>query len=364
MPEPLTPGAEYHLKIRFVLSADTSWAPKGHEVAWDQFRVPFPVPPKVAVAVADMPELKMTTTAGGVVLQGTGFEVVFGRAEGTITRYEARGQELVVEGPRENYYRAPTDIDLLMGNPPANVHKWRAAGLDRLVRTVMAFEAQQISGQVVEIRVQSHLCAEDKSEGIDSEVVYRVYGNGEVALNNKVLVDERLPFLPRIGLELALSDELEQIAWYGRGPHENYVDRKRGAAVGLYRSTVGEQFTPYVYPSECGGKEDVRWVALTNQDGDGLMVIGLDSLHVDALWYTIQDLAAAGHPHELTRQDKVILHLDGWHMGVGGDDGWYSQVHDEFLIQPGKYRYSLRLRPVSGQEDPSVVGRTMIEGMF
>jgi len=214
---------------------------------------------------------------------------------------------------------------------------------------------------VVQARIRTRSCAEGKTDGIDSEILYRVYGNGEVVLKNTVSISERLPFVPRVGLELVLPGELEQLAWYGRGPHENYVDRKRGAAVGLYRGAVSDQFTPYVYPSECGGKEDVRWLTLTNQAGAGLMVIGMDKLHIDALHYTIQDLAAAGHPYELTLRDEVILHLDGWHMGVGGDDGWWSQVHEEFLIYPGVYHYDLRLRPITAQDDPSALGRTVIE---
>jgi beta-galactosidase len=133
--------------------------------------------------------------------------------------------------------------------------------------------------------------------------------------------------------------------------------------VGLYRSTVAEQFTPYVYPSECGGKEEVRWLTLTNRAGAGLMVIGLKKLHIDALHYTIQDLAAAGHPHELTRLDQIILHLDGWHMGVGGDDGWTSKVHEEFLIYPGEYRFGVRLRPIARGDDPAALGRTSIEAL-
>jgi beta-galactosidase len=94
------------------------------------------------------------------------------------------------------------------------------------------------------------------------------------------------------------------------------------------------------------------------------MVIGLDKIHTDALHYSIQDLAAARHPYELTRLDEVILHLDGWHMGVGGDDGWHSQVHPEFLIQPGKYHFSLCLKPVTGGDNLSSLGRSGIEGNF
>jgi beta-galactosidase len=183
-------------------------------------------------------------------------------------------------------------------------------------------------------------------------------------LDNKVLVGERLPFVPRIGLELTLPRELDQLTWYGRGPHENYVDRKMGAAVGLYKSTVADQFTPYVYPSECGGKEDVRWLTLTHLDGAGLMVIGLDKLHFDALHYSIRDLAEARHIYALTPRDEVILHLDGWHMGVGGDDGWMAPVHTEFLIFPGRYRNAFRIKPVTAQDDPSTLGRSLIGQEF
>jgi beta-galactosidase len=312
------------------------------------------------ISPENMPQLTMTQTDERVTIEGVGFRVVFDKAQGVIIEYVAGDQYLIKTGPMENYYRAPTDIDLLMGNPPANVHKWREAGLDRLVREVVAFESVQVSPQVVQVRVGAFLCAEGKAEGVESEILYQVYGNGEVALANKVLISEGLPFVPRVGLELTLPRELDQLMWYGRGPHENYVDRKVGAAVGQYTSTVAEQFTPYVYPSECGGKEDVRWLTLTDQDGTGLMVIAREKLHIDALHYTIQDLAAAAHPYELTPRDAVIVHLDGWHMGVGGDNGWTSQVHEEFLIYPGEYRCGLRLKPITGRQDPSVLGRQTI----
>jgi beta-galactosidase len=363
-PETLVPGAEYHLKISFALAEDTPWAPQGHEVAWDQFRVPFPVPPKNVLRLTEMPKLTMTEDDEQVKIQGEDFLISFDKAAGSLAQFVVRGTALIKTGPRENYYRAPTDIDLLMGNPPANVHKWRAAGLDRLERKLVCFENIQINPHVVQVRVVARLRAEGKAEGIDSEIVYRVFGNGEIALENSVSIAERLPFVPRVGLELVLPGELEHLTWYGRGPHENYVDRKKGAAVGRHQSTVTDQFTAYVYPSECGGKEDVRWLTLTNQSGTGLLVIGLDKLHIDALRYTVEDLAQAGHPYELTALDEVILHLDGRHMGVGGDNGWWSQVHEEFLILPGKYHYGLRLRPIFQGDDPAALGRTAIEGVL
>ena len=94
------------------------------------------------------------------------------------------------------------------------------------------------------------------------------------------------------------------------------------------------------------------------------MIIGLDKFHFDALHYTIQDLENARHIYALTSRNEVILHLDGWHMGVGGDNGWASQVHPEYRIVPGRYYYKLRLRPLTSQDDPSILGRTIIESVL
>jgi beta-galactosidase len=354
------PGAEAYLKVRFLLAEDTPWASRGHEVAWDQFRLPLDTGPAPRISFSGLAPLVVSETPEELNVVGEGFSLTFSRETGTIVAYEARGQPVLVLGPVENYYRAPTDIDLLMGNPPANVHKWRAAGLDRLARSVTAFELVRVDSRMVELKVGAQLKAPDVGYGIESEIAYRVYGNGTVGLSNQVVIDERFPFVPRIGLELVLPAGLERVTWFGCGPHENYVDRKRGAAVGLYRSTVDQQFTPYVYPSECGGKEDVRWVVVTDERGAGLMAIAEEALHFDALHCTVADLARARHPYELTRLNETILHLDGWHMGVGGDNGWTSQVHPEFLIQPGEYRYALRLRPVAPGDDLAALGRTVL----
>jgi beta-galactosidase len=363
-PKVFPSGAEYHLNIYFLLAAETSWAPKGHEVAWEQFRIPFPVAPKTTITLSAIPGLAVKAEDDQVKVMGKDFLVVFNKTVGSITSYQCDGQELLKSGPCENYYRAPTDFDLLMGNPPASIHKWRAAGLDRLERTVTSFDLIQINQKLVEVGVHARLCASDKHEGIDSEVIYHVYGNGEISVANKVLIDECLPYVPRVGMELILPRHMDTLTWYGRGPHENYTDRKTGAAFGYYMSTVTEQFTPYVYPSECGGKEDTRWLTLTDRDGNGLMIVGLDKLHFDALHYSISDLAMAKHLNALHPREEVILHLDGWHMGVGGDDGWMAQVHNEFLIFPGKYHLAFMLKPITGKQEPSVLARVKIEGEF
>jgi beta-galactosidase len=222
----------------------------------------------------------------------------------------------------------------------------------------------QHSSKMIAIQVRTRVCAPDVMDGIDSEVTYHVYGTGGITISNVVSIDERLPYLPRVGVEMVLPPGLETLAWYGRGPHENYVDRKLGAAVGRYRSTVTEQFTPYVYPSECGGHEDARWLALTDSNGTGLMIIGLDKLHFDALHYSTRDLAEAKHIVALHPRQEVILHLDGRHMGVGGDDGWMSQVHPEFLVYPGIYHFAYTLKPITSLDDLATIARITTEGEF
>ena len=358
------PGAEYYLNVYFVLTDETLWAPKGHEVTWEQFHIAYPRVPRTVITTSSMPDLAFNSDDSQVVIQGFNWQIVFNRIQGLITSYRYHDQELIKIGLQENYYRAPTDFDLLMGNPPAPIHKWRASGLDRLERKLIGFELNQPISKCIDIRVLTRLRAPGINAGIDNEILYRIYGDSTISIQNNVLIDDQLPFIPRVGVTLVLPRSMDILTWYGRGPHENYVDRKLGAAVGQYMSTVTEQFTPYVYPSECGGKEDVRWLSLTDQTGVGLLIIGQDKLHFDALHYSVQDLEQARHLDALHPRDEVILHLDGWHMGVGGDDGWLAQVHPEYRINPGRYHYSFQLRSLESNHDPAMLARRQIEGEF
>jgi beta-galactosidase len=358
------PGAEYFLKVRFILAEATPWALKGHELTWEQFRLPILAPGGFLLPLQELPALQEVASGDRLELAGPGFQLAFERASGKLASWRMDGIELLASGPQENYYRAPTDVDFLMGNPPASIHRWRAAGLDRLERQVVSFQFNRLSPQSVQIRVLSRLNAPGNLLGISSEIVYRVFGDGQVLLDNRVGVDAEMPHLPRIGLELILPAGFDRLTWFGRGPHENYVDRKRAAAVGLYRSTVAEQYTPYVFPSECGGKEDVRWLILANDRGYGMQVISRDRLHFDALHYNISDLANARHPYDLPQRKEITLHLDGWHMGVGGDDGWMASVHPEFLIFPGVYQFALRLCPLRPGSDPTAMHRLCLEGVI
>ena len=157
-----------------------------------------------------------------------------------------------------------------------------------------------------------------------------------------------MAMMPRFGLELVVSPGLETIEWYGRGPLETYSDRAF-ERIGVYSSTVGEQWVEYSRPQENGNKTDVRWVTLTNQAGVGLMAIGDPTLSVAASHVTKDDLEGADYSFKLPRRPEVYLNLDMAQMGVGGIDSWSRNAYPlpaYRIASDQAHRYRFRLKPV------------------
>jgi beta-galactosidase len=153
-------------------------------------------------------------------------------------------------------------------------------------------------------------------------------------------------------MQMAVPAALANVTWFGRGPHENYWDRRTGAAVGRYGGRVEEFVHDYVRPQENGNRTDVRWIALTDGSGAGLLASGLPLLSVSAWPYTMADLEAATHVHELPRRDTVTLNLDYGQTGVGGDDGWGARPHAQYTLDAKPYAYRFRLRPYAPEMGP------------
>ncbi len=341
---PGKPGTEYWLTLSFTLAEDNLWAEKGHEVAWEQFQVPFAVPEAPALGLADLPELGLEESAECATVRGPDFSLAFDKCAGTITSWQHKGRDLVRQGPWLNAWRAPTDNDASIRGDQKAALRWHEAGLDRLYHQIKEIEVSQIMPQVVQISVQSFVCAPDRADGFDCEIIYAVYGSGDVVIETRVLPSEKLPPLPRIGLQMQLPGGYETFTWYGRGPHETYRDRKEGAQVGVYSGTVDEQYVPYIVPQENGNKTDVRWVALTDRDGVGLLAVGMPLLEVSAHHFTPEDLTDARHTYELKRRDHIVLNLDYKQSGLGGASCGPGTL-PQYLIEPRPVQYCLRLRP-------------------
>jgi beta-galactosidase len=344
----LKPGAECFLTVRFVLKKDTAWAAKGHVVAWEQFPMPFQAPAAPTVRIGDMPRLAVTESVREIGIGGRRFALEFDKSSGTISSWRWEKESLLLRGPLLNVWRAPTDNDEGGGDwNPAGARKWRAAGLDHLAHEVRDVEVRALRNGVVRVGVQSRVAAPGAARGFDCACVYLIHGSGDVVVKTTVKPFGELPPLPRIGLTMTLRGDLDAFTWLGRGPHENYCDRNEGAPIGLYSTRVAEQYVPYIMPQENGNKTDVRWAALTSEEGFGLLAVGAPVFEASAQHYTAEDFEAAQHTCELKKRNAVILNLDHRQAGVGGASCGPA-TRPEYQVPPKRTVFTVRLRPFSG----------------
>ena len=209
---------------------------------------------------------------------------------------------------------------------------------------------QRIAAHEVEVLVAGRSQAADIGYGFQWSTAYRIHGDGTVVIDTTIRADERLELIPRIGLRLELPEACGAMSWFGRRPHENYVDRVASAFVGCYQAPVEDLFTPYIHVTENGGRTGVRWLAAQDGNGSGLLISALDSpLQFSAHRCSTETLTMAEHVPDVPTTGRVHLCLDHRHFGVGGDIGWGRSVHPPYVITPGTFR--LALAPLAAGED-------------
>jgi len=271
-----------------------------------------------------------------VQINGTNFTAAFSRSAGTLTSLVYGGREMLapatngLAGPRLQVWRAPTDNDKGFGNWLAR--DWREAGLTNLVRRVDSFEVNQPKSNEVQVTIVA--TSTTPTGSFVHRAVWTVHGNGSLDMDNEFQPSGNLPPLPRIGVVMRVAGEFENFRWYGRGPWENYSDRKRSADMGVWSDTVTGQYVPYVKPQETGNKEDVRWLTLTDTNGAGLQVVAEGKpMAVSAIHFTATDLAAMRHNYELKPRPEVVLSLDAKQSGLG-DSSCGPGVLEHYAVLP------------------------------
>jgi len=342
----LPAGKELYLNVFVILNRDFPWAKKDHEITRAQFTLSPFIKRAQPLNLGTEGTLRCLRDNGVIRLEGSGFAAEFDTSQGMITSFKAAGKELIHWGASENYFRAPTGIDDAIGGRTAISALWLEAGLDRLVRLVKDVQVLENSVKRIQIQTNTRVCAEGKALGFESKAWYTFLSDGTLLFENEVLAEDGLPPLPRIGVTMKLPGSLEQLQWYGRGPQENYSDRKGSAFVGLYASTVSDQHYPYIVPVECGGKEDVRWLTLMDKAGSGLKIEGYRPFHMDVHHNSVPDYAKTRHTVDLIPEEAIYLNLDAVHSGVGGDSGWNRTIHPQYQVQPGPYRFSFKITPM------------------
>ncbi len=366
-----SPGSEYFLKVSFKLRNDELWAKRGHTVASEQLKVPVSVPALAAVGTDMMNPLTLIEDGDLVTISGKSFKAIFSKTAGTVIELEYFGTQIFgsdytvirrggfgrrpaagqpaqappppqvvftkVGGPVVNLYRAPVDNDARSrGRASTSTQLWN------LSAEVSGFNVQQLNDKTVEIKIDAK-STEPGGFSIATNSVYTIHGNGVIDVNTTFLPDSVNWSLPKLGFLFTLNEGLENVEYFGAGPFENYVDRKRAADIGRYITTVDDMFVPYVRTQDCGNRTDVRWLTVTNHSGNGILVSAPNLMNFSTLHYMPVDLDKADHPFELTRRNETILTVDLAGCGLGNGSCGPPPM-DRYLLKTTMaiFKYSIK----------------------
>jgi len=359
---PPSDNKEYFITLKAVMPAPQGLLPAGHELAFEQFTLPVKLVPTMPgtnnpeSSVASALVMKQTKESNTeVTFDNKQSKVTFNKKSGWLSQYQYQGSDLLISALKANFWRAPTDNDL--GNGMQNwASLWQTAS-DKLQLT--EFVIKKVT-QGFKVSTTYNPTGFTGSYQVD----YLITNTGKVSVSSHLTIKagQKLPNLPRLGMQLTMPGEFKQLSWFGRGPHESYADRKTSATISLYKSLVEDQIHHYSRPQENANKTDVRWLALKNQQGLGLLAIGERVLSASAWPYKQSDIdfiagkdgseSASGlvpvttkHGAEVPMRNLVTVNIDHKQMGVGGDTSWGRLVHEQYTIPAKDYQYTFTLVP-------------------
>ncbi|MFM5213860.1 beta-galactosidase [Aeromonas hydrophila] len=331
------PGALAWLDLAIVQPAATPWSAAGHEVARQQCMLPAPLSLPVARTPATFIEL-----ADGWQIRAATSEWRLDKASGRIQSWCKLGREQLKEAIADHFYRAPLDNDIGTSeadhaDPNAWIARWQEAGLNELQHRCLDLVVSPDQGIVT----VCHGYFVGEALKLLTRWRHQFDQDGAMRLAIEVEVAAEMASLPRIGARLWLTDEVlaagEEVSWLGRGPHENYPDRLLAADLGRWQSSLDALHTAYVFPTDNGLRCDTRQLQLGSVEVEGLF-------HFSLSRFSQQQLAQARHQTDLVAEGGLHLCLDGFHMGIGGDDSWSQSVRPEYWLQPGGYYWNCVLR--------------------
>ncbi|HEY2495241.1 MAG TPA: glycoside hydrolase family 2 TIM barrel-domain containing protein [Paenibacillus sp.] len=351
-------GAERWLNVSFTLAAACNWGERGHVVAWAQLALEVvgndqdnrndgdKVNGVFNLATGSLPIRSLSYTEEGrqLILANDSFRIEFDSLRAGISTLQINGHELVNTGPRLNFWRAPIDNDMYV------LPDWRKAHLDRLTERIDGCRFERLDEGTIRISWISRIAPPVYDWGFCCETTYTVTGSGLIVIDVHGVPEGKPPaMLPKIGLQMEIPGDMDSVKWYGRGPGESYSDSKEAGRFGVYRKSVDELFTPYIYPQENGNRTDVRWVSITDGAGIGLLVAGAPTLEFSARRYTDADLEAAKHASDLVPRDFITLNLDYRQNGLGSNSCGPAQSPDNTVTSEA-FRFRMLLKPYLSED--------------
>jgi beta-galactosidase len=366
-PLPMKVGKEYHLNV--ALRGRQAWGllPEGHDYAHAQFGL-FNArgagkevrTPRGGKIVVDDRDGVLKVTAGAVGL-------TFERKTGLLTQMSHGGRDQLIAPMKPNLWRAPTDNDF--GNYMNDwARVWKDSDANRKLESLSVVER---SASTVTVRAIHRIDDGHGTTAATWQTDFEIHSGGDVRVVNTLLKVPGQPDFPRVGMNMVLKPGADTVEWYGRGPFENYVDRRLAAEVGRYRSTVADHYVPYVRPQENGYKTDVRWFSLSRPDDSGLLVQAEDrigfSVHHNLqsdfippvkIAITSEDGEGARdnaarvnmHVNDVKPRHLISVNIDFGQMGVGGDDSWGKRTLSRYSLADVRYDYAFWLRFYDGRD--------------
>ena len=349
-------GIEYRLLISFRQKEKRAWADAGFEIAWDQLQLPWYQSPQITEKPSQA-AIHAREEKNELILSGKDFIYVFDKTTGTLSSMQFQGKELLKEGARMNAWRAPlaNETDEWTWRTANIKHKvegyghmaateWYSSGLDKLQFYLEDFSWEtRVTGEIV-VDIKNVLVLGNQKGAFINHFKYTIHGSGEITLEHTVIPNGDMPsWLPRMGITWILDKSLDHVQWYGRGPEENYPDRKTGYKIGIYKSTVKEMVVPYLIPQDYGLRTDNRWVKMVDGNGLGLEFKGNDLFNFNAFPFSTDNLTKALYTYQLHPFDGITFNLDYATSGLGCTA---RSVFTQYQVMPQRYDFIISIKPV------------------
>lgn len=334
-------GDDLILDLRMLLAEDTRWGKKDDLYAWEQLTLTKEAW-KPGTISGDAKPLKAEENDKTLTLGNDDITLKFDHNTGALSSYAVNGTEILASPLRPEFWRAPNDNDRA-NNFVGRSGIWRDAGAKA---TAESMEKSRQGDNLV-IKYVIKLAAKEARV----HLTYTVAPNGSVHVDYTLKPGPGLPEIPRVGLSYRTDTSFNNFSWYGRGPSENYVDRKEGSWIARHSTTVDKLFFPYVKPQETGNHTGVRWVSVTNDKGVGLKFSSADGQMLEAggYPYLISDLEGPKHPYQMPVRNVNTIHIDHRQMGVGGVNSWGARPLSQYRLPANKeYSYQVLIDPIGG----------------
>lgn len=342
---PQKADGRYFLTVSFHQAANTAWAETGYEIAFEQFELPVGKIEKAILEKSAMRSLFYEKTEKEIIISGFDFRYVYNLYYGSFTSIEYQGIKMICSKPEFNVWRAPTDNDRYIKQ------HWMSEGLDRLNTHTYASSVVEEDEKHITINSDFSLGGHTKMPAIRASAIWTVYGSGDIILNVHAKIRKDIQSLPRFGLQLWLPKGNEFVEFFGYGPHESYIDKRRSTRKSRFVSSVDDMHENYLMPQENGSHYSTEWAVVTDALGTGLLFAGMDDFSLNVSHYSPEDITAANHPHELVRRDETIVNIDCKMCGIGSNSCGPELLPQYRISSEPDIHFKLRIKPLFKDEN-------------